>query len=214
MKIVIEQILALRQEGYSFRKIAKELDTTVGKVQYRYQKHLQEQENFHEEDGEIQFSPNLPTSYDRDEVTLLPQSPTVLHTFWDISVGLRQMIEHQCRSPWHELKKLIRVYDCTLINFNGHNANKYFDIEIPEMTNNWTITNLEPNRTYLVDFGVLTRQHTFISLLRSNAIDTPRSSDSQKGLHVKAVYEWKQGQSSEPKWLEHFSTYSYYETVK
>ncbi|MFC0558095.1 DUF4912 domain-containing protein [Halalkalibacter alkalisediminis] len=213
---MIEQILALREEGYSFRKIAKELGTTVGKVQYRYQKYLQQQENPNtvEEDEQIQFLQSIPASYDRDEVTLLPQSPTVLHVFWEISESLRQMTEHQCRLPWHELRKQLRVYDCTMIEFNGHNAHKFFDIVIPEMTNNWTIHNLEPNRTYMVDFGVVTRQQTFLSLLRSNAIDTPRSTDSEKGLHVNAVHEWKHGQTTEPKWLEHFSTYSYYETVK
>ncbi|WP_227934977.1 DUF4912 domain-containing protein [Alkalihalobacillus deserti] len=212
---MIEQILALREKGYSFRKVASELDTTVGKVQYRYQKHLQQQENpDHVDDEKVHFLQSIPASYDRDEVTLLPQSPTVIHAFWELSGSLRQMSEHQCRLPWHELRKQLRVYDCTMIDFNGHNGHRYFDIEIPEMTNNWTIHGLEPNRTYMVDFGVITRQHTFLSLLRSNAIDTPRSTDSQKGLHVNAVYEWKQGQSNEPKWLEHFSTYSYYETVK
>jgi hypothetical protein len=210
---VIEQILALREKGYSFRKIANELNTTVGKVQYRYQKHLQQQEENNEEE-KIFYSQSIPASYERDEITLLQQSPTVLYTFWEVSASMRQMSEHQCRLPWQEITKQIRVYDCTMVEFNGHNAHRFFDIDIPEMTNNWFISEIEPNRTYIVDFGIKTRQNSFLSLLRSNAIDTPRSDTGNKGLHVDAVHEWKNGQSDEPKWLEHFSTYSYYETVK
>ncbi|GAE24759.1 hypothetical protein JCM9140_711 [Halalkalibacter wakoensis JCM 9140] len=210
---MIEQIVALREQGYSFRKIADELNTTVGKVQYRYQKHLQQQE----EDKEIEqmdIVPKIPSSYERDEVTLLPQSPTTIFAFWEMSLTLRQMTEHQTRTPWHELLKKIRVYDCTMIDFNGHNAHKFFDISIPEMTNNWIVHNLEPNRTYIVDIGIETKQRSFLTLLRSNAIDTPRSEEGMTGLHIEAVNQWKSGNLHEPDWLEHFSTYSYYEKVK
>ncbi|ARK29378.1 DUF4912 domain-containing protein [Halalkalibacter krulwichiae] len=210
---MIEQILALREKGYSFRKIADQLNTTVGKVQYRYQKHLQAKEEAVQEES-IDFTHSVPASYERDEITLLPQSPTVIYTFWEISASLRQMFEHQCRAPWHDLRKQLRIYDCTMIEFNGHNAHRYFDIDLPEMTNNWTIHNIQPNRTYIVDFGIRTRQQSFLSLLRSNAIDTPRFDEGDKGIHVESVNEWKNGESIEPKWLEHFSTYSYYETVK
>ncbi|WP_332691038.1 DUF4912 domain-containing protein [Halalkalibacter lacteus] len=212
MKKLIEQILNLREQGYSFRKIAKELNTTVGKVQYRYQKHKQQHEENKEND--YHFEQIVPDSYERDEVTLLSQSPKVVYAYWEISTSLRQITEHQCRLPWHDLHKQLRVYDCTMIDFNGHNEHRYFDISLPEMTNNWMIQNLEPNRTYIVDLGIRTRQGSFLSLIRSNAIDTPRSDEASKGLHVDAVNEWKEGSASEPRWLEHFSTYSYYEKVK
>lgn len=207
---LIEDILALREKGYSFRKIAKELKTTVGKVQYRYQKN---QEGKAESNVPIRLI-QVPSSYERDEVTLLPQSPTVIYSYWELSTAMRQMIEHQCRSAWHELNKHLRVYDCTMLHFNGHNAHCYIDIDLPEMTNNWMIRGLEPNRTYIVDLGIWTKQGSFLTIIRSNAIDTPRSDEAVKGLHVHAVHQWKDGQTTEPEWLEHFSTYSYYETVK
>ncbi|MDT8861736.1 DUF4912 domain-containing protein [Alkalihalobacillus sp. MEB130] len=211
--MLIEQILTLRERGYSFRKIAIELNTTVGKVQYRYQKYRQQQEE-NEEIEQMDMIPSVPSSYERDEFSLLPQSPTTVYAFWEVSASLRQVSEHQTRHRWEELSKCLRVYDCTMIDFNGHNSHRYFDIYIPEMTNNWVIRELEPNRTYIVDFGVQTRQGSFLSLLRSNAIDTPRSSDSINGLHVEAVNQWKSGKCNEPNWLEHFSTYSYYEKIK
>lgn len=210
---MIEEILALREKGYSFRKIAKELKTTVGKVQYRYQKY-QEEVSTKQEAMPTRLIQDVPSSYERDEVTVLPQSPTVIYAYWELSAALRRMVEHQCRISWHELPKHLRVYDCTMLHFNGHNAHHYVDIGIPEMTNNWMINGLEPNRTYIVEVGIWTRQGSFLTLVRSNAIDTPRSDDAVKGLHVHAVHEWKEGTTSEPEWLEHFSTYSYYETIK
>ncbi|WP_237563615.1 DUF4912 domain-containing protein [Halalkalibacter okhensis] len=211
--MLIEEILALRKKGYSFRKIAIELDTTVGKVQYRYQKHRQQQEENKEID-EMNLTPIVPSSYERDEITLLPQSPSSIYSFWEISSSLKQTIEHQTRLPWHELTKKLRIYDCTLIEFNGHNAHRFFDISLPEMTNNWVVRGLDPNRTFIFDLGIQTRQGSFLSFLRSNAVDTPRNEKATQGLHIDAVNQWKTGTQDEPQWLEHFSTYSYYETVK
>ncbi|MHC8522556.1 helix-turn-helix domain-containing protein [Rossellomorea sp. H39__3] len=36
---MLEEIIKLREQGVSFRKIAKELDMTVGKVQYQWVKY-------------------------------------------------------------------------------------------------------------------------------------------------------------------------------
>lgn len=42
---MIEEIIRLRTDGLSFRKIATELNTTVGKVQYRWHKWIEENED-------------------------------------------------------------------------------------------------------------------------------------------------------------------------
>jgi uncharacterized protein len=220
---VIQDILALREKGFSFRKIAKELGTTVGKVQYRFQKHQEEA------GGEKAVQPPkvvqppivsveeirpLAASYDRDEITLLPRGPSSLYAFWETREITRRLIEHQFRTPWHELTKVLRLYDVTAILFNGHNAHRFVDMEIPEMTNNWYFHGLEENRTFIVDIGVKTSEHHFFSVIRSNPIDTPRIKESMKGHYQEAVQKWQEGLAREPEWLEHFSTYSYYESTK
>ncbi|WP_088102468.1 DUF4912 domain-containing protein [Halalkalibacter urbisdiaboli] len=215
---MIEQIIALREEGFSFRKIAKELNTTVGKVQYRYQKYQEEQHVEHEEltvvTEECDNECSLPLSYEHDELTLLSKGPTSVFAFWDTKTSTRNMLEHHCRKAWSELPKCLRIYDVTLIEFNGHNAHRYLDVNIPEMTNNWYFHGLEANRTYIVDFGIYTNDQTFLSILRSNPIDTPRMRSEDGGSRIEAVYQWREGNQHEPQWLEHFSTYSYYESVK
>lgn len=207
---MIEQILPLREQGYSFRKIARELDTTVGKVQYCFRKY-EETKDVQKNDNNNE---NPPTVYREDECTIIAQGPTVIYAYWDISLDLEKMVEHQCRTSWAKLRKVVRVYDVTMILFNGHNAHRYFDIGLPEMTNNWFVRDLEPNCTYVIDVGVESKQGTFLSLLRSNPIDTPRRIGEDNNYHVDAVMNWKNGHVDEPQWLEHFSTYSYYEKLK
>lgn len=182
-------------------------------MQYRYQTYREEQLNM----KPIHFSRikrDVPSSYDRDEMMLLMQGPTVIYAYWELSQELRKAAEHQCRISWETIHKQLRVYDCTMLDFNGHNAHRYVDISLPEMTNNWFIHELDANRTYIVDLGVWTKQGTFLTLLRSNAIDTPRTNSSDKDRYTQAVHQWKEGKTTEPEWLEHYSTYTYYETVK
>ncbi|WP_017728330.1 DUF4912 domain-containing protein [Halalkalibacterium ligniniphilum] len=207
---MINEIIALRNEGYSFRKIAEELGTTVGKVQYRYQKH-QDKKADSVKKKEVWM---LPNRYEQTQVTLLSQSPLSIYAFWDLSEASKHLIEHQVRQSWEILKKQLRLYDITALEFNGHYANYYADVPLPEMTNNWFFRELKPNRTYCVDIGVISQTGAFLSMARSNAIDTPRFKDSNRGLHEGVVYEWKLGLQQEPAWLEHFSTYSFYEKSK
>ena len=42
---MIEEIIKLRGDGLSFRKIASQLNTTVGRVQYRWNKYVNTQGN-------------------------------------------------------------------------------------------------------------------------------------------------------------------------
>src|SRR4051812_16980659 len=42
---MIEEIIKLREDGFSFRRIASKLNTTVGKVQYRWNKWMEHTEN-------------------------------------------------------------------------------------------------------------------------------------------------------------------------
>ena len=44
-RTMIEEIIKLREDGLSFRKIASQLNTTVGRVQYRWNKYVNNQEN-------------------------------------------------------------------------------------------------------------------------------------------------------------------------
>ncbi|OIJ16737.1 hypothetical protein BKP37_05795 [Anaerobacillus alkalilacustris] len=151
---------------------------------------------------------------DVDQCVLMVQSPCALFCYWDISKRKKKMIEHHLNGEWSSFEKKLRIYDITAIFFNGHNAHRYQDFSFNEASNQCFFDNLLPNRTYCVDVGVVTRESSFFSLLRSNPVDTPRSSQFETGLFTKAVSNWKEGKRDNPEWLEGFSSYSYYEKVK
>ncbi|KMK75992.1 hypothetical protein AB990_12175 [Alkalihalobacillus pseudalcaliphilus] len=222
---MIDQIVDLRAKGYSFKRIAEHLNTTVGKVQYRYQKYkaqanaenqdLKSTKSFNEQEQYERKSVHHPAlRYNVDSVQLLPVDPSRIHCMWDIQESTEKMAEHLFRKEWADFDKSLVVYDVTAIHFDGHNAHQSQCISLPEMTNNWMLTNLKPNRTYIVDIGICNENHQFFSLVRSNPIDTPRYKQGEVGLHQQAVMKWQKGESTEPEWLEHFSTYSYYESLK
>ncbi|GAF65915.1 hypothetical protein BTS2_2815 [Bacillus sp. TS-2] len=232
---LIEEVIELREKGYSFRKIAEKLGTTVGKVQYRYHKFHEQhqkqqpliqrtQENTFINQQQKQILPHNqtlckayqepPSFYDENQITLFSKTSFVLYTYWDFKQSTQHMLEHHLRQKWSNINKKLIVYDITAIHFDGHNAHQYQCISLPEMTNNWFVTGVEPNRTYIVDFAVETEQKRILTVLRSNPIDTPRLKETEKGLLKQSVHKWKTGQVQEVEWLENFSSYSYYDFVK
>jgi len=54
---LIEEITKLRGKGLTFRKIAEELDTTIGKIQYQWRKYNSQKDKPEEEN--VQLSVNL-----------------------------------------------------------------------------------------------------------------------------------------------------------
>ncbi|MFZ3588152.1 DUF4912 domain-containing protein [Bacillus sp. DJP31] len=218
---MIQEIINLRNEGLSFREIAKEMETTVGKIHYRWSKHIKETEGNNEDQHEMEDQPHKlsqyldkPSSYNLDMMCAMVKNATTIYTYWELSSIKKSFLEHHFGQEWSFLPKFLKVYDVTSLVFNGQNAHFECEIPLPEMINNWFITELEPNRTYIADLGIKTDQGAFFTILRSNSIETPRNSPNQVGMFSENVYKWKTGLVSSPSWLENFSTYSYYEKIK
>jgi hypothetical protein len=117
----------------------------------------------------------LPKNYGDTKVVILPRDPLWLYTYWETSAetiaGLsRKLSENKYNSgQW-----VLRVYDVTGINFDGSNANRYFDIVINHDADNWYINVNETNRSWCVDLGLLTEQGEFILIARSNIVHMPK----------------------------------------
>jgi hypothetical protein len=115
---------------------------------------------------------DLPTSYGDTKIVLLPRDPWWCFAYWEIGEQTKQEI----KSLYGEkIKYIIRVYDVTnVVNFDGRNANKYFDIEINLGINSWYINLQEANRSWCVDLGVITPDGRFVVITRSNIVIMPR----------------------------------------
>jgi uncharacterized protein len=216
---MIKEIVKLRESGLTFREIAKELNSTVGKVHYQWIKNKEEINTLFTRQFDIpqmnqQSDWVLPSTYNVDTLIVMPKNPTTIYLYWELSSERCDFIANNFGVDWKRLTKIIKIYDITAIDFNGANAHREAEIPLPEMTNNWFATNLEPNRSFIAEYGIRTDDCPFFTILRSNPVETPRNSVAQVGLHEKSVLDWKNGELIKPKWLENFSTYSYYGKYK
>lgn len=115
---------------------------------------------------------DLPTSYGDTKIVLLPRDPWWCFAYWEIG----EQTKNEIKELYGEnIQYVIRVYDVTnVVNFDGKNANRYFDITINPQANNWYINLPETNRSWCVDLGIKTTDGKFIVITRSNIVIMPR----------------------------------------
>jgi hypothetical protein len=118
---------------------------------------------------------NFPSGYGDNKIVLLVRDPWWMFSYWEIKKEKENEVFEKISSSGDErAKSILRVYDVTGINFNGHNANSYFDIELANMASTWYINAGSPDRSWIVEIGILTRKGSFYMLARSNMVHTPR----------------------------------------
>ena len=122
-----------------------------------------------------------PERYDLDLLHLLIRDAHTLYVYWELSSRRRRLVSEHFECDWGAMPKVLRVYDVTYRDFNGQNANGWFDIETTPEADNWYVHGVRANTTYLVDYGTYTLERQFIPLLRSNAAATPRDTEAVWG---------------------------------
>ncbi len=117
----------------------------------------------------------FPAGYGDNKIVLLVRDPWWIFAYWEVSKDKEDEVARKISDSKDEREKsILRVYDVTGVNFNGHNANSYFDIELKDLVSSWYINVSSPDRSWVVDIGVLTKKSNFYTLARSNAVHTPR----------------------------------------
>jgi len=121
--------------------------------------------------GQFRF----PAGYGDHKIVALARDPWWIFSYWEIRRDKEDEIIHKIESSDDGVdKSILRVYDITNINFNGANANSYFDIELKGLVSNWYINVNAPERCWVVDIGILSKKGNFYTLARSNIVKTPR----------------------------------------
>ncbi|MCT8139726.1 DUF4912 domain-containing protein [Anaerobacillus sp. CMMVII] len=213
---MISEILKYQNIGLSIREIASELNLSISTVQYQINKHQQQLEDYcaysyQKERTDSQANKeDLPFSgwTQSNQCGLMVQSPHSLFCYWEFSNGKKRSVQLHLNQEWSTLEKKIRLFDITSMTFNGHNAHQFQEYTLPEECRQWFFYHVNPNRTYCVDIGVIVKNGGFFSILRSNSIGTPRAPQNDI---VEGELNWVEARSDKPKWIEGFSSYSYYE---
>ena len=115
----------------------------------------------------------LPSSYDRDRIILQVRDPRWLHSYWELRERTIQDLKNKLGEGFYRAKRVLRVYDVTNIIFNGSNANRFFDIQVNDFANSWYVDTAGPGRAWCMDLGLMLADGRFITILRSNVVQTP-----------------------------------------
>lgn len=121
----------------------------------------------------------LPDSYGDNKVVLMPKNPHWLFSYWEMSQDkINELKAAYGEDRVNSARPALRVYDVTMIEFNGNNANAYFDIELPDDIGEWFIGGLNPSACYIVDIGLKTSDGQFLTVARSTSVKMPSHSVS------------------------------------
>jgi uncharacterized protein len=213
---MLSEIIRLKEKGLSFRKIAKELGTTRGKVQYQWIKHMKESggkavETAHKsaagEAGRV-----LPNYTRKEEgIAAWQVQDGSIYSFWRPAAIKKTLAASYFEVQESELADAIRLYDITSILFNGSNAHGFQEYILANGQTSWLFKGLAPDRSYCIETGAIIRGR-FLPFMRSNSVQIPRNSVEQAGRlggDLKA-----HGEGAPPNWIEHVSTYSFYKSEK
>lgn len=120
-------------------------------------------------------------SYNRTtRVTLIAKDPFWIYAYWEITESSIEDVKCRLGGNLDGTKFVLRMYDVTYKDFNGFNANHWFDIEVGRYSNNWYVNLWNDNVSYCGEIGILHVSGRFFPMARSNFVHTPRSSSSNR----------------------------------
>ncbi len=160
---------AIRQEIE--RRIAQTKEETTNPTSHIENQEIQGETSNHGED--------LPKSYGKDKLVLMPVNPNWLHAYWDFSPETIRKIE----SLGLGYEIVLRLYDVTYIIFDGTNAHRTFEFGVDvRFTRNYYFNVPLPGASYILELGYKGPDGKFVPLLRSNVCSAPRNhpSDSKR----------------------------------
>ena len=117
--------------------------------------------------------PDLPVKYGRDMLVLQVRDPWWIHSYWELKDRTLERLRRELKDDFAKAKRVLRVYDISFIDFNGSNAHRFFDILLNDHADNWYIDTGSPGRSWCADLGLLLADGRFITILRSNTVQTP-----------------------------------------
>lgn len=122
----------------------------------------------------------LPQHYGVDRLVLLARDPAWLYAYWEVSATREDFGRVYGPEAWQITRPALRVYDVTGVDFDGVNARRIIDIDLHEEADTWHIMVDDPDHSFLVDLGRMFPDGRFVTLLRSNLVQTPRAGLSDR----------------------------------
>lgn len=121
----------------------------------------------------------LPETYHTTYITLVPKNPFMLYAYWEINGGDVAVLRDQIGESIDSAVYTLRVYDVTFVDFDGTNANYWFDLDELHMQHRY-IDVWSDDADFIAEVGLRCVSGEFYPLSRSNVAKTPRAGMSQR----------------------------------
>jgi uncharacterized protein len=115
----------------------------------------------------------LPNNYSDDKITLMVRDPYWAYCYWEVTQRKLEMVKAGLGGDGSGASLTLRLYDVTSIEFDGGNAHSHQDLGVYERVGNCYLHIGRPSRSFIVDLGLMSRDGRFITLARSNTVNTP-----------------------------------------
>lgn len=122
----------------------------------------------------------IPPGYNTTSLTLIYRDPYWIFAYWEITQDSLNQARIILGDIFEKCACVLRFYEVSYIDFNGNNANHWFDVVINPMAGNWYVNLWNDNCTYCADLGLRAPDGKFTPLARSNFVSTPRASCAQR----------------------------------
>lgn len=112
-----------------------------------------------------------PAVYLIDRLVLMPVDPKFAFMYWELR---EETLNYYLGVHGYDSKLTLRVYDVTNVDFNGHNAHEWWDVEIYTRVGTWYLKHYRGDRSLAVDIGLVSKDGVFHAISRSRSMYFPR----------------------------------------
>jgi hypothetical protein len=121
------------------------------------------------------FCTEIPDTYNDTYMCALPRDPLWLYVYWEVSAETTEIMRRHVGAEAYAVSKwVLRVLDVTDIVYDGTNAWRQMDIDLPPYASNWYVKVWEPARSFMVQCGIVTADGKFFPAVTSNSVRMPR----------------------------------------
>jgi hypothetical protein len=138
------------------------------------------------------FKSEIPEGYNDTYLRALPRDPFWIFAYWEISPATFELMRRHVGDEYEKSKWILRLLDVTDIYFDGTNAWRIQNIDLAPGAVSWYLKVWEPNRTYMLQYGILTSDGRFFSAVNSNAVQMP-----PYGVSSNTDQEWMTANTNE-----------------
>jgi hypothetical protein len=115
----------------------------------------------------------------KDRLVVMVRDPYWLHAYWELTPRSIKRAEVALGRHWHGARPILRVSEITRDGIATASRTVVRDIEIHGGVNNWYVDVQDPPKRYQMEVGYLDTNGKFLSLARSNIVNTCLPKDAR-----------------------------------